>query len=243
MTGRSILKRDPYSKYRIRLAFRDRVFGGYPKNRELIRSWIKSRTGHDDEQTDKQVAEAEAALEGQLLEESTWTGFPRDEVGVYLDSRAVKAMLRECFSVARIFVQKPGTKQIFQHALVVDGLQNQDRIYLEREDGTHLGEPDGNIERPIHPDTAQGKRSALKRADYAERVEVEFLLRVLKTHPQEGRHIGRDELELALVIGQEDGLGADRSQGFGRFDVIKFDRLDSDEDAPEPKETKKRGKK
>lgn len=230
----SILKLDIYTKYRIKFEFRGRVFGGYPKATELIAPWIKSRTGFDDDLTKQQVTEAEQAMESQALEESSWTGFPSDPgVGLYLDTRAVKSGMRECFSVARIFVDKPGTKQIFQHALVVDGLLHQDRLYFTRGD-KFLAEPDGYIERPIHPETAQGKRSALKRADYVENAQIEFLLRVLTTHPQEKRHIGRGELELALTLFQEDGLGADRSQCFGRFNVIEIEELGG----PEPKAKK-----
>jgi len=224
--SKSILTDDPFTKFRLKFEFRDKCFGGYPKSKELIGPWIKSRTGHEDELTAKQVSEAEEAMAESEMTDSVWTGFPGENIppGVYLDNRAIKSGLRECFSVARIFTKRLGSKQIFQHAMVVDGLEHQDRIYLKR-DGKHLLKADNYIERPIHPDTAQGKRSALKRADYVEQAQVEFVLRIYATDSQEKRHIGRKELEAALVLFQEDGLGADRSQSFGRFDVIELQEL------------------
>lgn len=225
--SKSILTGDPFTKFRLKFEFRDKCIGGYAKSKELIGPWIKSRTGHDDELTAKQISEAEEAMSEAEMTDSVWTGFPGENIppGVYIDSRAIKSGLRECFSVARIFTKKLGSKQIFQHGMVVDGLEHDDRIYLKR-DGKHLLKADNYIERPIHPDTAQGKRSALKRADYVEQAQLEFLLRIYATDGQEKRHIGRKELEAALLLFQEDGLGADRSQCFGRFDVIELQELD-----------------
>jgi hypothetical protein len=208
-----------YRVYRIRLVFRDRVMGGYPKNPKLIASWIKARTGHDDDITRQQVEAANEAMEMQAIEDSTWTGFPSDANGLYLETRALKAAWRESLSVLQIFVKKTGSKQIYQHAFFVEGEQHQDRVYLGRM------EPDGDLERAIHPSTPQGKRSALKRTDFVERAEITYLLKVLDTASQEKRHLGMSELRKALALMQDNGLGADRSQGFGKFDVVELEQI------------------
>jgi hypothetical protein len=40
-----------------------------------------------------------------------------------------------------------------------------------------------------------------------------------------GNKISRDEIARMLAVGQEIGLGASRSQGFGKFTVTKFEKL------------------
>lgn len=223
----SVLKapKDFYDTYRVKCRFRERIVGGHPASSELIAAWIRKHTGHDDELTKQQIAEAqdarsEAERLAEQLKESTYNIFLRDENGLYIETRQVKACLRECFSTQRIFVTKAGTKQIFQHAFFVDGIRHQSRVYLG------VMEPTGVEEKPIHVSGPQGPRNALKAAEYVEGAEIQFIIRVLKTAPADKRHISMEMLNDVLYQAQDDGLGADRSQGAGKFDVIEFAKVD-----------------
>lgn len=222
----SVLKapKDFYDTYEVNARFRERCMGGQPANKELIASWIKAKTGYDDDQTAEQIADAEAKRAeaerfAEELKDATYNLFLRDEHGLYIETRQVKALLRECFSVQRVFVEKSGSKQIFQHALFVDGLEHPSRIYLGRE------KADGVDEGPIHVNGPQGPRNALKASEYVENAEIAFRIRVLKTSLNDKRHIGQKMLEAVLYHAQDDGLGADRSQGAGKFDVTKFEKV------------------
>jgi hypothetical protein len=75
-------------------------------------------------------------------------------------------------------------------------------------------EPDDTLEKAIHVMTAQGPRDALKRTDICRKVEVHCTLKVLRARPMIFSH---EVLDQILFYGQENGLGADRSQGFGCF--------------------------
>lgn len=55
--------------------------------------------------------------------------------------------------------------------------------------------------------------------------ELEFQIWVLKTAPQETRHIGKNELLDMLALAQNNGIGANRSQQSGKFEVIVFEAL------------------
>ena len=207
-----------YDIYRVRLRLRDKICGGTPKNPDLIRDWVKAGTGHDDAQTDVQTAEALEALIDTTTEKS-WNGFPGDETGLFLWARQVKALFKECASMLRVMVEKRGSKQVFQHGFEIKGTKRDDRIYLG------VKAPTGYDEGPIHVQTAQGPRTALKRVDYILKPEVEFHVWVLATHAAETRHVGEGEIRNLLLFGQENGLGADRSQGRGKFDVLAFERV------------------
>jgi len=206
--------RELYDRYQLSIQFRNRLVGGCPKSKDMIKPWIEARTGHADEQTELQAEEAAAVL--VAAEESCWTGFMSDADGIFIHTRNIKAMIKQCASVLGICKQKIGSKQIFAEGSEVKAPDGTDRIHLG------LREPTGSEERPIHVMTAKGPRNALKRVDFVERPRLNFEIWVLKTHPSEKRHVGKADLDRILMFAQENGLGADRSQGEGKFDVIEF---------------------
>ena len=227
-----------YDIYQVKIRLRDKLCGGMPKNPELIKAWVESTTGHADATTEAQTKEAIEALVDEVTERS-WNGFPADAKGIFVWARQVKALFKECASMLRVTVDKRGSKQIFQHGFEIKGPEKYDRVYLGKT------KADGYDEGPIHVQTAQGPRTALKRVDYVENVELVFDIWVLAAHPAETRYIGKEDLERMLTFAQENGLGADRSQGRGKFDVLDFKVLKKVERKKEETEvkTKAKGKK
>lgn len=211
--------RNLYDVYAVTIRFRDRLTGGMPKNRELIQTWVEARTGFDDEITKTQVKEELDLIVNDVAEKS-WMGFAEDQTkGLFIFARNVKAMFKQGASMLRTTVQKPGSKQIFAEGSEIKGLDEGDRLYLGKM------KPDGMEESPIHVMTAKGPRTALKRVDYVEKIDLSFNIWVLRTNANEKRHVGEEELIKILTFSQENGLGADRSQGQGKFDVVKFERV------------------
>jgi hypothetical protein len=206
---------DLYDTYEATIHMTSKLCGGIPKNPAMIADWIKARTGFDDEKTADQIADMEAHVDEQA--EKSWIGFYRDERGICLECRGVKAMFKECASVLRITEQKRGCKQIFQHGFEVKAVDGGNVIPLG------LAEPHGWFEAVCHSMTPKGPRSSLKRVDYVEDINVHFRVLVLKTALQETRHIGEAEIRRILAFAQENGVGADRSQGRGKFVVTRFD--------------------
>lgn len=209
-----------YDRYTITAQVRERLDGGVPRDPELIKQWVAAKTGFADEQTQKQIEEhmpdIVAATEGAA--DAMWCGFKKDATGQYIETRQVKAMLRECAVVLGITKAKRGSRQIIQHGFEVKGAEGGSKIYLD------VKNP-GTSEGPIHVMTPQGPRSALKRCDYiGAGSTLEFEVWILKTHAAETRHLGEKELRQLFALAQEDGLGANRSQGSGKFNVTAFDK-------------------
>ena len=223
-----------YERYRVTLKIREKLFGGVPKNPDLIEAWVKARTGYDDELTKAQTKEAlETQTEEIAAGSGMWTGFASDDVGIFLHTRNVKAMFRESSTLLGITQKKRGSKQIIQHGFEVKGCvvknsklaTSESHVYFMKDDNI-LAVPDGSEEGPIHVMTAQGPRTALKRQDFVEEAMLAFDVWILKTESAEKRHLGEKDLHHMLTHAQENGLGASRSQGNGKFDVIEISRLD-----------------
>lgn len=213
-----------YDRYAVAIQVRDRIVGGMPRNPELIASWVQA-TRPDGEAEDPAKTAAliqeDAELIVNAVAEKMWTGFPEhSELGLFLPTRQVKALLKQSASVLGITKKKRGSKQILAEGLEVKAKTDpRDRLYFGKK------KADGTEEKAIHVMTAQGPRSALKRFDYVLEPRFEFEIWVLKTHAQETRHIGEEELVAILQHAQENGLGASRSQGEGKFDVVEFHAL------------------
>lgn len=210
-----------YDVYRVKIRMRNHLCGGRSRNENLLADQVKAQIGHDDEETATLTGEALEQMIDKVTEKS-WIGFYRDEEkGIYIEARQLKAMIKQCASVLGITKAKRGSKQILHEGADVKALDGGDRIWLGKQ------QADGYEEGPVHVMTPQGPRTALKRVDYVANVEIEFLVWVLGTAPQADHHIGEPELIEVLTFAQENGLGADRSQGQGKFDVVEFEQVSS----------------
>ena len=209
-----------YEVYSVKIQFREHVYGGTPKNPALLKGFVAAKTEHNDEQTEEQVTLIRESLKGQETDEKSWNGFPTTlDKGLFIWSRQIKAMFRESATMLRITTEKRGSKQILQHGFEIKNpIDGGQRHYLDRflPDGTFIG--------PINVMTPQGPRAAIKQTDYCERASLEFEIWVLKTEAKETRHVGKAEIIKMLTFAQENGLGAERSQGHGKFDVIEFSK-------------------
>ena len=201
---------DMWKKYRVIIQIRERIVGGIPKSTKLIEGWLKSRRMADlVEQTAKEM--------GDQLDETikgTWTGFKSDKTGLYLEARCVKALLKEAANVIRKLIKFKG----FMRARVAERVMvNPSRIYLG------VKKPTGNEERPIQVWAGGRPQSAFKRFDYVERPALQFDLWLLDDGVITEKHLCQ-----LLEYGQQAGLGANRSQGEGKFDVVEFGLLERD---------------
>lgn len=202
-----------FRRFTVRLRTTAPLCGGVPRNDELVRSWLKAHTGYDDATTDAQEAETREAMEGRITkgEDAVWTSFPSNAQGLYLHERQLKAMLKENAKVLGLVKANPGLGQILQHAVHVRPAY----IALGRT------EPDGCEEKPIHVMTAQGPRTALKRFDYLN-PGVEFAFTVAVAKGGKGGLFTLEMLATILANAQSAGIGANRSQGFGTFEVAEM---------------------
>ena len=211
--------------YKVKLRFRSRCYGGVPKNKDMIRGWLEAKMGSGGD-TDKLIArtEEEIVIAVDDAEKQSWCGFKIDVPhGLYIEGRQVKACLKESANILR---EKIGIIA-FKARLAERVFVLEDRIFLDRQ------EPDGSVERPIHVMTRQGPMTALKKADYVERAAVDFTLKALDSpmvmSGSKNRVPPSVYLPVILELAQEMGLGADRSQENGKFEVVEFEETEPEE--------------
>lgn len=194
---------------------------------------------------EKTVAELPAATEEKAA--GMWTTFKQDAEGIYFEGRNVKSMLKECANILReklIASEKASAKTVAAPAPTekkedapkgkkekpekvqksrFTNLKSRlaERIFVENDkirfmrDGKPVPKVDGDEERAIHVMTAQGPRTALKRCDFVNGpCELKFTVRVL-----DDGLVDADLVETLLEFGGWNGLGADRSQGNGMFEL------------------------
>jgi hypothetical protein len=223
-------KSKSFTRYRVEIVFRHKVMGGTPRNPDIIAGWVRSKAGvTSEEEVARMVGETLARLgersagnvpAEKVVEASehvaalkSTNGFLTDDKGLYIPSRYVKALLKEACNIAFAGERWGKTKKGARNFLA-------ERVFVE-EDRLHLGraKPDG-LEMVIgHVDGPQGRRSTLAYHEFVLRPTVSFTVMSYRDE------VTADQWQEILVLGQENGLGALRSQGHGRFDVVAFDRL------------------
>jgi hypothetical protein len=227
-----------FSTYEGQIQFRDKIMGGIPKDPKIIEAWLRSKTGvtGDEEirrmtlrtleemgadvRPDMTYEELVSASEKVAGQKNT-NGFKVTDGKLYIESRYLKACLRECVNIeyagTRMGPTKKGAKAYFAERAFI----NPDKVVLN-----HLG-PSGEITPVTEPDGVElfighvtgpkGPQSTLTYHEYVENAVISF--QVMVSHDC----IGADMWEAVWVTGQEIALGALRSQGFGRFDVLRWE--------------------
>lgn len=241
-----------FQQYEAELTFEEKLMGGTPKKPDVIEAWIRSKAGIIDEQeirrmvirtlqeqgvelpdikenveitdlTYEQVKKAAETIAGQ----QQTTGFKRNGKGIYIESRQIKAAIKEAVNIGFAGLDKPSkdaptpklpglwgpTKKSPKGFTAERVFPDPTEIILGRE------EPDG-IEQVIgHIKDKSGTRSTLGYHEYAMKPVISFVLRVLDDS------IKPEWWARIWSIAELNGIGALRSQGYGRFKVTKWEKI------------------
>ena len=243
----------------------DTIAGGTPADPKVVEAWLgaklkeKDRTDFIRQEADAIRAEIvfasgvpaqgeaaavfeEASKQAQAaLAERHLVRFRRTEDGLYIGGRQLKAAIKEAAVVARGADKlKPkygktgkGVYGFFaEHVFVV-----QDRVFLRRADGSAVTEAD-TVEQSFPLNKITNQRGI----QYTELVEDVYLdFEVIADHP-----FSRREWAMLWLTGEQQGIGATRSQGFGRYQMVRWepsaaaakamDQAEHEDDAQEQEE-------
>jgi len=200
------------------------IHGGVPSDPKTVESWLRLKVEEKDSITQQVVAEimtergidAEAAV--AELAKSKVNGFHRDENGLYVPGNNLKACLKEAVMVAanagKITTKGWGNpdnaafkKQIKgwfpEHVFVME-----DRLYLGATEYDYI---DQRFTRSQYG-------SSITREEVISKAVVSFTIETDYPFTDE-------QWAVIWLTAEQQGLGASRSQGFGRFEVIAWDRV------------------
>lgn len=197
------------------------IVGGTPTDPKVAEGWLKTKLG---QKTDDRVRElvAQTMVErGVTAAEATsivnlnqhLNGFKRDEKGLYIEGRQLKAALKEAASCA-MAVDKLKSKgwgktnkgllnYLAEHVFVVE-----ERLYLGVTEAT------GVNQKFVH--TFRG--SGIQYEEYVTGAVIDFT--VIADHLFED-----GDWAAIWTSGEQQGIGASRSQGYGRYEVTRWDTV------------------
>lgn len=176
------------------------MLGTVTKDPEVYKTYIESKKPEEKNGEDEY-------LTIDKVEEKGWTGFRRDDKGLFIYEYMVKGFLKNAGNILKDIVKiKALRSKIDNYVFILPR-----RIYIGQ------NEPDGMIERPLRAMTAQGPRVTLARSDFIKAGKIIEFEIVLVSH-KELKWKVIDEL---LEYGELMGLGQFRNGGYGRFKVVK----------------------
>lgn len=221
---------DVFTTYQARLRMRDKLMGGIPKDPAIIAGWLRSKAGIEKEDEIRQATvrtlrelgaevgpdttfeEMEAASK-ELAQVRQTNGFKTGELGLYIESRTIKAMIKEATNILFAGDKWGATRKGPRNAVAEWVYVNPDKIWLGRQ------EPDGIDLSIAHVSGPRGPQTSLTYVEYVARPVLDFEVIVVKDR------VKPEQWAQLWIVAQENGLGARRSQEFGRFDVERWDRV------------------
>lgn len=197
-----------------------RIAGGTPTDPKVAEGWLRTKLGEQvDDAVRQQVAEvmADRGVSPEVAVEIVnankhLNGFKRDENGLYIEGRHLKAAIKEAASVAAAAGKLPLTKWgatnkwlkafVAEHICVME-----DKLPLG------LTEPTGIAQRFVHTHNGDG----IQYEEYCDDVDIDFTITTDHNFPEE-------QWAMLWLTGEQQGIGATRSQGYGRYTVVKWEQ-------------------
>lgn len=208
------------------------IAGGTPADPNVAEGWLKTKLGADKDDLFRELV-AEIAL-AQSTPEHTLSkdeaaklaeqqkhlnGFKRDANGLYIEGRQVKAAIKEATSVAFAagkILNNKGNNSWGKTGKGIHGFVAEHVMVIE--DKIHLGvtEPTGINQRFVH--TFRG--SGIQYEEYVTDAVLDFTV-------ETDYEFGAKTWAAIWTSGERQGVGASRSQGYGRYAVTRWERLDA----------------
>lgn len=215
------------------------IAGGTPSDPNVAEGWLRTKLADKDDLIRQAVNEVmmergidaeQAAKELDLLKHLN--GFKKDadrDGQLYIEGRQLKAGIKEAASVARAVGKLPDRWGLTKKGIVNFAAEHiqlvEDRLYLYY---PHDAELQGNeVERlrvtepsrvlqsfPKNPRTQQ---TGIQYTEICEDVEFDFT--VISDH-----EFSDDQWAMLWLTAEQQGIGASRSQSFGRYEVIRWEK-------------------
>lgn len=233
--------------YAVTLTFDDKLMGGIPQNTEVIEGWIRSKAGVTGEQEingmmartlyELGVELSDAPTHQEMIEASkkiaggkSAVGFKQDDNGLYVESRQVKALVKEVVNI--LFSGTEGwsnprakKKKDSDEALYKKSPRNftAERVFV-RPLRISLGVPEPTgVELIIgHVTGPQGPRATLTYHQFVTQATITFGIKAVDDS------IPASAWPELWELAQDIGLGAVRSQSYGTF-TANFSKISLNE--------------
>lgn len=213
---------------RLAIQLRGWLLAGKPANLDAAKAMLGARGLEDyieavadiEDDAERALAAERVASDEGLCEFSRRPGKP----GIWIPSNNVKAGCKENWSVLGLRMSVRGSRGALAEGVFAVGPgegAESDWICV----GT---EPAGVYTAVSHSMGPKGPISAIKRHEYVDRPLLSFDLKFARAKSVEEKFSDDDVAKMLIHFG-EHGLGACRSQGFGRFDIVSIEQIEGGE--------------
>lgn len=204
----------------------DTLVGGTPSDENVAKGWLETKLKGTTSEEQIQRMVTETMLERKVTSDEALeivnklknlSGFKRDEVGLYYEGRQLKAAMKEMVSVA-VAVNKIKQQGWGQTKKWINGFfpehvfLAETRLHLFHDDKP-VTEATGVLQQFVH--TRFG--SSIQYQEYVTDAEFDFTV--------VADYLFTDQ-EWAMLwsTGEWNGLGASRSQGYGTYKVVRWEK-------------------
>lgn len=195
------------------------IAGGTPTDDKVAEGWLRTKLGAKDDLLREQVAQTmiergvTADEAAKLVDQyKHLNGFKRDSNGLYIEGRQLKAALKEAASVAVAAGKlegrgwgktNKGLLSFFsEHVHVIE-----DKLYLG------VSEATGVTQRFVH--TFRG--TGIQYEEFVTDAKISFTV-------ESDFDFKPEQWATIWLTGERQGIGASRSQGFGKYTVTAWDK-------------------
>lgn len=197
------------------------LVGGTPSDPKVAEGWIKTKMGQTSDAAVQQlvtttmlergVTDVEEAVK-IANEYKNLNGFKRDENGLYIEGRQLKAAIKEAVSVA-VAADKISGRGWGRTNKGILGFIAEHVFVLEER--MHLGvtEPSGIHQRFVH--TWRG--TGIQYEEYVEDAKVAFTIVT-------DYDFAEKDWAAIWLTGEKQGIGATRSMGYGTYEVTRWEQ-------------------
>jgi len=206
----------------VTIQVREWLMAGKPASLDAAKAMLKARgledaiEAVDISDPEKLKAAAEEVQDEGLCEFSRREG----KSGIWFPTNNIKAGLKENWSVLGYRVEHRGSRGALAEGVFVFSVQPPDAPTAER-DWIALGAgPDGVHTAVTHSIGPRGPISSIKRHEYLVRPRLVFEVAIAHAVAEK---LPDEAFADMLVHMGEHGVGACRSQGYGRFDIVAIE--------------------
>lgn len=238
-----------WQSYEVELHFTTPFASSTPKNPKDIEAMLEARMPSTRPEgavaLDELAEEVKEEVEASQEVERGYATFKRDENGLYYEGRCVRAHIKDCANqlqgllgikalkskvANRVYVE-PAKIRLLRSGEIIkepDGsvtheVQPVGMPWLHHVPLEQIKEPDGSETRIIHAMTMKGPRSSLKTIDYVNNPVLKFNLKVL-----DDGVIDQATLESIFEYGAEHGMGQERSQDWGKYELVRLTEVQAE---------------
>ena len=233
----------------------EEIVGGIPEDKEIIKGWLGSNGIQDNEELAERISAGTIPPEEleKVLSKITTTFMATEKGEPAIESRCVKAGIKQAAGVMGLYSAVPGLKELIKEGSEVgprliplcrssDSLQIGVKLVHTK---SRTGEPLNSIGRyrfvkGVHMEffvyvTDRGAISAY----YGKKKSVEEDIIDDKNGKKSKKRGKQNDLsdemleDILKYMGEFTGLGANRSQGFGKGKLISLTRLDDEKQVAE----------